>query len=80
MASWFKPVSLTHYPQLPIRSGSALMAPMPELTAPTRQQKITLGEIAIVRRSRPPGLLRGLQVRACGKDQRRSVAGPYSAV
>jgi len=26
MASRFKPVSLTHYPQLPIRSGSALMA------------------------------------------------------
>jgi cytochrome c len=30
MASRFKPVSLTHYPQLPIRSGSALMAPCPQ--------------------------------------------------
>ena len=33
MASRFKPVSLTHYPQLAVRSGGALIAPpMPELT------------------------------------------------
>src|SRR5438876_597653 len=31
--------------QLPIAARGPLMVPMPELTAPTRQQKITLGEM-----------------------------------
>ena len=65
MPSRFKPVSLTHYPQLPIRSGGALIAPMPALTrrrstdAPDECWHVFYGDVRVgtiaLRTGMPPG-------------------------
>ena len=52
--------------------GQRFDGAMPELTEPTRQQKITLGEIRSSGVSRPLGLLRGLQVQDAGRILRKA--------